>query len=368
MAIENDNAQPTNTTTPQTTTSGAGGDGAAAGAQAGAAGAGGDGGNGGSLKDAITKALNAEDGDPPPQPTHADSQGGDDAGAGDDDGEGDDDGAGDAGAEGDDGQGEGAGDDDLKAPEGINTKARERFEKLVERVKETDRQYQELDGKFRGIETLLKGTGATPELWGRVLTAMRYANSGDTGEARRALEILDGYRAEVARVAGVPIEGVDMLSDFPDLRQKVDNGDVDEASAAEIAASRRAQARSRDATAQQHTQQQADAAVQEARTKAGSDLDALGADLAGKDVDYPKKFAILRDRGVIDRIAKNVAPQNWVEVFRSAYDALGDVAAAQRTPAPPAGEQPMRRSSKSGSGPNGQPKTVAEAVRMAVNE
>lgn len=321
------------------------------------------------LKDAVAKALSESDDDAPAPAKPADEGG---------------DGEDDAAGQGADGEGEGTddpaaaadnaeaaaaeADPDLVPPDGLSKGARERFGKLIERVKEGDQRYTELDGKFRGIEQTLRGTGATAEQWGQVLTAMRYANSGDPQQARMALTILDGYRAEVARAAGVPIEGVDVLADFPDLRSKVQAGDLDEASAAELAANRRALDRNRGQANEQQAREQATAQLEQRRTTARASLDTLGGQLAKTDVDYPRKIEILEKRGVIANIVQTVPPEQWQASFKSSYDALSDVAAATRTPAPNANEQPLRRSGKSGSGAEAQPKSVRDAVRMALAE
>jgi len=157
-----------------------------------------------SLKDAVTKALN-EDDDGAPAPTQdADAPAAGDDGEGDADADEADDGG--EGGEGDDAAAD-AGDPDLVAPEGISTKARERFDKLVDRVKASDQRATTAETNFQQIESTLKNTGASPEDWGKIIVAMQYANSGDPQQARHALEILDGFRASVARVAGVPIQG-----------------------------------------------------------------------------------------------------------------------------------------------------------------
>lgn len=313
------------------------------------------------LKDAVSKALSeADEGAPAPEsaedpPSDEDPAG--DEPAGDD-----------PVAQPNEDTAAAEADPDLVPPDGLSKGARERFGKLIERVKEGDQRFAELDGKFRGIEQTLKGTGATPEQWGQILTAMRYANSGDPAQARMALQIIDGYRAEIARAAGVPIEGVDVLSDFPDLRAKVDSGTLDEESAAELAAQRRAVDRNRATVNQQEQQRQQAQQLEQRQNTARASLDALGSQLAKSDVDYPRKIEILEKRGVIANIVATVPPEQWQASFKSAYDALGDVAAAARTPAPGPNEQPMRRSSKSGSGAEAQPKTVRDAVRAALNE
>jgi len=169
-------------------------------------------------------------------------------------------------------------------------------------------------------------------------------------------------------VAGVPIQGVDVLADFPDLRAGVEAGDLDEKFAAELAAGRRAQSRTRTETSTREAADQATKQMEQRQATAREGLDALGKQLSKSDVDYSRKLEIMEKRGVIGDIVANVPPERWQQAFRSAYDALSDVASSMRQPAPKPGEQPMRRSGKSGSGAEAQPKTVKDAVRMAIAE
>lgn len=358
MQPENDDAS-TNTPDPEAGTG-------TEGAQAETAGAGNDAGTASPIEEAVNKALTEDDDHPDADDSEGD-EGADDEGQDGDagkpkDGEADDDHPGDEDA------GEDGADPDLVPPEGIGDKARERFNTLVERVKESEDRATQAETNFQQIESTLKSTGASPDDWGKIIVALQYANSGDPAQARHALEILDGFRANVARIAGVPVQGVDVLADFPDLRTKVENGDLDEADAAEIAALRRSTSTRREQDASRQNERQAQEQVVQRQTAARGELDKLGAQLAKADVDFKAKVKILEDRGVIANIVKNVPPEAWCESFQTAYDAVNAATAGMRTRAPTPGEQPMRRNGRNGGGAEGEPKTVADAVRKAVAE
>ena len=107
---------------------------------------------------------------------------------------------------------------------------------------------------------------------------------------------------------------------------------------------------------------------QQARVgKAQTDLATLGNQLRKADPDFQSKLDILNKRGFFDRIANSSQPEAWPELFQTAYDALGEVASSVRVKPPSKEEQPMRRT-PDGGGRNPKPKTIADAVKLALEQ
>lgn len=255
--------------------------------------------------------------------------------------------------------------DNIKAPDGLSDGAKKRFESLVDRVKTVSSELDQERTKNDQIVKVMEDTGSSPEEFAQVLLMLGHANSGDPKRVTQALDMLDAMRGNLARMTGKAVPGVDVLSDFPDLLQKVTNGDLDEESAAEIAAARRErESKSQQAEKTQAQQQQQAQMAQRVQT-AQNDLSTLGNELKASDPDYDSKLAILQKRGFFENVAQNVPPEQWKQVFRATYDAMGDVAKA-RTPIKKAAT-PMRSTPESGGG-SPQPKSTAEAVRMALSE
>lgn len=204
-----------------------------------------------------------------------------------------------------------------------------------------------------------------------MLVAMEYANSGDPTKINLALDMIEQWRGNLARMAGRHVPGVDMLSEHPDLKQRVENGELDEGTAQEIAAARtgrrEAETRSTTRSTQEQAQQQQAAQWQQRVTTAQSNLTTLGDQLKSNDVDYKQKIALLEKRGFFQRVAQNTPPEQWGDVFQAAYDAVGDAAASVRTPAPKREQTPMQRSGTGAAGA-AQPKTVRDAVMRALAE
>lgn len=311
--------------------------------------------------DAVARALAGDDDEVSAAPDDTRDDGEED-GAPKPEGEDDDQGADDKPAE-----------DELKTPEGLSTGAKERFEKLVDRVRTTaqerDQIAQERDevrGQYETVVQVMKDTGAPPEQFAQTLVMLGYANSGDPAKVAQALDMLDGYRAELAKKVGKPVPGVDVLGDFPDLKAKVEAGDLDEATAAELATARRDRVTRDKQSAETKERESAQGQMAERVTKAQADLTTLGTTLKAKDPDFTRKLDILGKRGFFERVSQTAPPEQWGELFTIAYEALGDVAAA-RTPAPKPGNQPMR-STPEGGGGSPKPKTTADAVRLALSE
>lgn len=326
-----------------------------------------------STADVIKNALNGSDDDAAAVPA-ANPEAEPDAGGTDDDADGDDDGT---TADDDDADAD-SDTEHFETPEGLAPASKERFERVVgiakERTQERDAAIAERDAalqQYTAVEQTLKKTGATPEAMGRILVAMEYANSGDPTKIGLALDMIEQWRGNLARMAGRPVPGVDMLSEYPDLKQRVENGELDEGTAQEIAAARtgrrEAETRSTTRSTQEQAIEQQAAQWQQRVSAAQANLTALGEELKKSDVDYKQKIGLLEKRGFFQRVAQNTPPEQWGDVFQAAYDAVGDAAASVRTPAPKPGQTPMQRSG-TGTAGAAQPKTVRAAVIQALAE
>ena len=167
--------------------------------------------------------------------------------------------------------------------------------------------------------------------------------------------MLDEQRSLVARMLGRPIEGVDVLEEFSDLKQEVTDGTLTIARAAEIAKARRIQ---QGLQYQQRTQEQSQ---QQAGAKQKSVNDALGsiqsfaAEMASTDVDYAKKEEILLKS--VDAISSKFPPNLWLDQVRMLYDNISVI------PTPIPNQQrvaPLRPNS--GGGGTAQPKSMLDAI------
>jgi hypothetical protein len=155
---------------------------------------------------------------------------------------------------------------------------------------------------------------------------------------------------------------VDALSEFPDLRQRVDGLQMTEADALEVARLRAQQAQYQQA--QQSQQQAASQQAQQAQQvqRAQDSVDQWARKLAAQDLDFPAIEALLLPR--IPKMLQGVPPQAWPQVLQTQYELIKESGAAFRR-APPAAASaqapaPLRPSGQGGAMPT--PSSMYEAM------
>lgn len=255
-------------------------------------------------------------------------------------------------------------DDEFAPPDGLSDGAKSRFASLVERIKTTAQERDSIRDVQDQIVAMMRSTGYGPQEFADVITMLADANSGDTGRMTKAMERIDALRSTVGKGIGKPVPGVDLFADYPDLKTKVDDGDMDEADAAETASLRRRDSKRAEREARESASRETASAHKQSVAQATERLTAVGNELKSADPDYDAKVGALQSHGFFDRVAETVDPTQWDTVFRTAYDALGDVAAK---PVAVSKTQPMRRS-VTGAGGSATPTTTADAVAKALAE
>lgn len=186
----------------------------------------------------------------------------------------------------------------------------------------------------RELYQQVQETGASAEQYGQALDYLRVvnrANQGDMKAAEQAYAVMAEELGNLAKMLGKDVPGVvDPLADYPDLVQKVANGDFDRAAALEIARSRTTEALTRARQTASDQQGQAEAA----RNQAALDLNALGTELQAADPHYAAKAPILVAQ--LQQIRDDLPPAKWAAAARRLYAAIPNpVAAPAPAPAPP---------------------------------
>lgn len=243
--------------------------------------------------------------------------------------------------------------DDETPPEGISKKAQERFQRLVSKVKEKDEELTTLRSNLDGIRKVMQDTGASPEDFSMAFDYLKAIRSGDMDQVGRILhEQIKQYQI----VTGKQFGGVDPLSDFPDLRQRVDGYQMTEEAALEIARMRAVQREQQQSIQQTQQRQQSEFAVQQTREAAINEINQIGSEWAKKDPDYSAKEEIILKQ--IPEIARNFPPQAWAHQVRILYQALSSVPIAKPQASAPA---PLRASGQSAGAR--QPTSMLEALQ-----
>lgn len=248
-------------------------------------------------------------------------------------------------------------DDVYTPPEGLSERAKARFAELASRAKEGE-VWKERAEQW---QQTIASTGASPEQFGQLLTYTSLVNSGDPEKLRQAMNVLERERNAIARMIGEEAPGIDLLSDHPDLIQRVQQGDFDRHAALEVARARTlaAQQRQRDEWAQIQQMQSA------TQTQAIQSLNTLGQQLEAQDPQYRQKFAQLQP--MLPIIAQ-LPPERWGEAFMQAYQSIvvpapTPVPQQQRLPAAP---QPLRGTGGGGTALQQQATSAQQAIEQAL--
>lgn len=238
-------------------------------------------------------------------------------------------------------------------PEGISKKAQERFRSMVTKVKEKDAEIERLSNDLGGIRKVMQDTGGKPEDFAKTFEYIKALNSGDFQYART---ILEEQVRQLSVLTGKPFGEVDPLSQFHDLRERVNAYQMDEQTALEMARHRSTQQAQDNAYQQMRQQQESQQAFTQVRQQAISDIDRLGTEWARTDPDYKFKEQIINKRA--NEIASQFPPQQWAAQVKLIYQTLSSVPLQKEVVNTP---PPLRSSGQSAG--NRQPGSMLEALQ-----
>lgn len=289
----------------------------------------------------------------------------DDAGGGDDG----------ASGQGDEGKIAQEGDDldFLTPPEGLKARAKERFDNLANRYRERDQQYRELEGQaqaaYQRIQAMtqeVQSTRATPEKFNAGLEYMRIVNDPNASEdrLRAAKRLVESELAGLNRRLGEASSEQEMsalVAQFPDIREALDNMEIEPKLAVEIAGARMRERQRQQAYQQSMQAQQAEQGrVSEFQGRAQAGGAQINQWHAAKVASDPSAQRILQAmRPALEEMARTAPPENWVRLAESQYVAMRQAMAAAEPP-PSKHQQPLSGSSASAG--RSTPKTSEEAL------
>lgn len=216
-------------------------------------------------------------------------------------------------------------------PRGLNGEARAKFKALSDHARQLDSQFQQRSQEYeqtsqrlRGFEEVLRDAGATAPV---LNSHLQYIRAINTGDYESALAFIEAERAGLAQAMGKPLEGVDLLADFPDLREAVDNYQMTENAALEMAKLRRGatqqqardqqeqQAEQQRQAQQQYTQRRA-AAMQGVEAWIESQKSSIDWDvMEGAVVEFLKQPATRQT-------LSNTPPEQWLDIIKSHYASI----------------------------------------------
>lgn len=249
-----------------------------------------------------------------------------------------------------------AAEDLTQMPEGLAPKAQERFQRLATTNRELTGQVEQLTGQVGYVREAFQAHGVQQPQFEQAMQVIGLMNRGDL---QGALAALDEQRRHISLALGQPLPGVDALAGHADLRQAVDQGQLDEQYAIEIARNRQgqqAQQQRHQQAEQQHAAQRTEQQAVQSGTQA---VDAFCRDMAAKDLDYPAIEAKLLPE--LSNLLQGVPPQRWRGLVETQYRLLKQVATSSRSAAPQAPAGQVLRPTGQPS-PGAAPKTMHEAM------
>ena len=192
-----------------------------------------------------------------------------------------------------------------------------------DRIRQMLDERKQLREDQRSVLDLVSQVNVTPAEFAQTMEYNRLVASGDEKSMRLALDMLDAQRDMICKRLGVSAPGVDLLSDFPDLKTAVDEMDMTEERALELATHRRrenqvqeaARMRQADERAYQENAQRLQMLDRQAtewfRTKQG-------------DIDFEAKanriLGIFNDPKQFDTFVSTYAPEQWLPAIKLMYE------------------------------------------------
>lgn len=275
------------------------------------------------------------------------------------DGEGEEDEAGEAG-EGESGEGEAAAGEeqspDYSVPEGLNERSTERFNKLVE----DNKAQRELVGRqtetINGMRQMVIDSGLSNEEY---IGAIDFASTVKRDPAK-GIKMMQGYIQHIAKTTGIEVEGmeIDVLDDFPDLKEKVEDMEITKAAALELAQARRQMKAAEQRQTHEQDERVKAAEYMTAQDAAVKQLTTYLQDISTKDIDWEAKAPLVLEAAQFAR--NGLHPSKWVAHIKAEYDKINRIAGSVR------GKKPRHDAPLHGGnaprGGNKEPQTIAEAL------
>lgn len=237
-----------------------------------------------------------------------------------------------------------------------------RFRELANEAKE-GRYYREQVEKQNEVFRHLEHNGVTGEQFGAMVGYLSHVNSNDPTRLRAAFDTLSSELQTLGKRLGIEAPGYDPLSFHPDLKRRVDEGEIDRETAVAWAKDKDTATKASKADEIRNQRETEAQTVERAR----ADLTELGNELSKRDPFYDKVYAMLVPslRPVLARLP----PSEWVAATADAYrDLRGQLQAAGQLVATPSTKAVVKRPDPANAGrPNGaagtpEPKSGQDAV------
>jgi hypothetical protein len=229
----------------------------------------------------------------------------------------------------------------------LKPEARARFQEVIGTLKEREATIAQMTEKMTPLREardamidVLEETKTTSDQLSAYLEFNRMLQSGDPKDWESALQMVENQRAALYKSLGREPDdgGVDLLAEFPDLKQKVTEAQITREDALEIAQGRRERAAGEQRSQQQRSEQQTVQQRKQAQDNALKEIETWTAGLEKSDIDYKAKEEKLLEQ--VDEVIKNYPADKWIPTLKLLYSGI----AVQKASSPNRGQQPLRPS------------------------
>lgn len=220
-------------------------------------------------------------------------------------------------------------------------RSRNRFQALKQQATEAETRYKDIEAEVNTLRKSINDAGMDANQFAQTIQFAKLAKSQDPADLRVARDMLQEQMTAISLRLGEDAPGVDVLTQFPDLQQAVDNYEITRQAATELAKLRHAQAQQAQQmqVQQQHSQQQAQ--YMQALQQASQSMDTYLHSRAGE-MDHQAKMKALHahfeDQGRMQQFVATHQPHQMVQAIAFMYD---NIRVAQQQP-PARSQQPLR--------------------------
>ncbi len=254
-------------------------------------------------------------------------------------------------------------DDDIYSePEGLKPKAQERFRSLVEDNKNKTGKLEQAETALNEIHKTVQQSNMSPEEFGYLIDYGRMAVSKDPKELEYALQTAQNEVTRISQALGKEVEGVDLLSDHPELKQRVEDYELTREDALRMVSSERELTQLRNAQNQQTQQRDQVSKQQGIQDQSLSKVKSYMDKMKATDIDYSAKEAKLVEHAI--KVRENYPPEQWPTVIQDLYETMGFDASSKKQELKTSAPTPVQSTTSTiGSQV---PKTMEEAIHLGL--
>ena len=227
--------------------------------------------------------------------------------------------------------------EDAELLEGVKSeRGRERVQKLISERNEVKAKAEELDRSMTEVREVLASAGMDAQQFAQHIEFSRLVNSNNPQDLGVAAQMIEQVRADIYKRLGQDAPGVDVLSDFPDLAQRVNSFELDRNAALEIARYRRQQQQAEQTQRQQMEQQQNSQRETQALQGAMQEVESY-LSTRSREADHQARMDVLgkyfKDQNNIQEFVQTYRPDQMAKAIRWMYDNI-QVAPSNPSPSP----------------------------------